>query len=89
MTTLTSPHDLLAAIPFLIGYHPTDSLVLVSIKDDGVGMAMRVDYPVLQDEAFYDAFAAHCATDGAEGALIVVLHSFPTRRSSDHRKSVV
>ena len=72
MTTLTSPHDLLAAIPFLIGYHPTDSLVLVSIKDDGVGMAMRVDYPVLQDEAFYDAMAAHCATDGAEGALIVV-----------------
>jgi hypothetical protein len=72
MTTLTSPHDLLAAIPFLIGYHPTDSLVLVSIKDDGVGMAMRVDYPMLQDEAFYDAMAAHCSTDGAEGALIVV-----------------
>jgi len=43
MTTLTSPHDLLAAIPFLIGYHPIDSLVLVSIKDDNVGMAMRVD----------------------------------------------
>lgn len=71
MTTLTSPHDLLAAIPFLIGYHPVDSLVLVSIKDESVGMAMRVDYPLLEDEVFFDAMAAHCAADGAEGALIV------------------
>lgn len=71
MTTLTSPHDLLAAIPFLIGYHPIDSLVLVSIKDESVGMAMRVDYPVQEDEAFFDAMANHCLTDGAEGALIV------------------
>ena len=45
MTTLTSPHDLLAAIPFLIGYHPQNSLVLVSLKSDAVGMAMRVDLP--------------------------------------------
>ena len=46
MTTLTSPHDLRAAIPFLIGYHPQDSLVLVALKDEAVGMAMRVDMPV-------------------------------------------
>lgn len=72
MTTLTSPHDLLAAIPFIIGYHPIDSLVLVSIKDESVGMAMRVDYPTLEDENFFDAMANHCLTDGAEGALIVV-----------------
>jgi hypothetical protein len=72
MTTLTSPHDLLAAIPFLIGYHPIDSLVVVSIKEESVGMAMRVDYPILQDENFFDAMAHHCLSDAAEGALIVV-----------------
>jgi hypothetical protein len=71
MTTLTSPHDLLAAIPFLIGYHPVDSLVLVSIKDESVGMAMRVDYPIEQDDSFFDVMASHCSNDGAEGALIV------------------
>ncbi len=32
MTTLTSPHDLLAAVPFLIGYHPENSLVIIAIK---------------------------------------------------------
>lgn len=74
MTTLTSPHDLLAAIPFLIGYHPTDSLVIVSLKDDCVSMAMRVDYPNAQSGDSIDAFDAlvfHLVREGAEGALIV------------------
>lgn len=74
MTTLTSPHDLLAAIPFLIGYHPTDSLVIVSLKEDCVGMAMRVDYPSIEavgsTEAF-DALVYHLVREGAEGALVV------------------
>lgn len=71
MTTLTSPHDLLAAIPFLIGYHPSDSLVLVSIKEDCVGMAMRIDYPIDQSEAAFDLCASHISADEADGALIV------------------
>jgi hypothetical protein len=75
MTTLTSPHDLLAAIPFLIGYHPSNSLVLVSLKDESVGMAMRVDYPMKTDEAgsfpAYEALVYHLVREGAEGALIV------------------
>jgi hypothetical protein len=74
MTTLTSPHDLLAAIPFLIGYHPTDSLVIVSLKEDCVGMAMRVDYPIPEasntPEAF-DALTYHLVREGAQGALVV------------------
>jgi hypothetical protein len=71
MTTLTSPHDLLAAIPFLIGYHPIDSLVLVSIKEDCVGMAMRIDFPIDQNDAHFDLCASHISADDADGALIV------------------
>ena len=71
MTTLTSPHDLLAAIPFLIGYHPVDSLVLVSIKDESVGMAMRLDYPVDQSDDHFDLCVRHISADEADGALIV------------------
>ena len=66
MTTLTSPHDLLAAIPFLIGYHPIDSLVLVSIKEDCVGMAMRIDYPIDQSEVAFDLCASHISADEAD-----------------------
>ncbi len=71
MTTLTSPHDLLAAIPFLIGYHPEDSLVLVSLKDDAVGMAMRVDLPTDLATEGYDLLASHCTREAAQGAFIV------------------
>ena len=74
MTTLTSPHDLLAAIPFLIGYHPADSLVIVSLKEECVGMAMRVDYPSVDAtnsvEAF-DALIYYLVREGAQGALVV------------------
>ena len=74
MTTLTSPHDLLAAIPFLIGYHPADSLVIVSLKEECVGMAMRVDYPSAELADVSDTFDAliyHLAREGAQGALVV------------------
>lgn len=81
MTTLTSPHDLLAAVPFLIGYHPTNSLVIVSLKEDAIGMAMRVDYPDLQlanelagntaHDEDYDSLIFHLVREGAEGALLV------------------
>jgi hypothetical protein len=71
MTTLTSPHDLIAAIPFLIGYHPVDSLVVVSIKDNCIGMAMRVDYPTDLPIAAYDLLASHLQREGSTGALLV------------------
>ena len=71
MTTLTSPHDLLAAIPFLIGYHPSNSLVLVAIKEGTVSMAMRVDYPSQQNSDAYDLLAHHIKLDGAESALMI------------------
>jgi hypothetical protein len=71
MTTLTSPHDLLAAIPFLIGYHPSDSLVLVAIKGDLVSMAMRIDYPKAENTDAYDLLAHHLKLDGADTALML------------------
>ena len=79
MTTLTSPHDLIAAIPFLIGYHPVDSLVVVSIKDNCIGMAMRVDYPIDLPTAAYDLLASHLHREGSTGALLVAY--VPSRRS--------
>ena len=71
MTTLTSPHDLLAAIPFLIGYHPENSLVLVALKDDTVGMAMRVDMPTDIAPESYDLLASHFQREAADAALVV------------------
>jgi hypothetical protein len=71
MSTLTSPHDLLAAVPFLIGYHPSNSLVLVALKGDSVGMAMRVDIPSNATSASYDLLATHFTREDADGAFLV------------------
>ena len=71
MTTVKTPHDLLAAVPFLIGYHPTNSLVLISIKSDVLEMAMRIDFPINPPEGTYQLLASHLKRDFADGAMIV------------------
>lgn len=46
---LSNPQDVLAAVPHLLGFTPTDSLVVVTVHDAHVmprfGMTMRVDLP--------------------------------------------
>ena len=71
MTTLTSPHDLLSAVPFLVGYHPTNSLVVIALVDQTIGLAMRIDFPTDCDADQIDALANHLAQENADGALIV------------------
>jgi len=71
MTTLTSPHDLLAAVPFLIGYHPENSLVLVALSDDAIGMAMRVDLPRDVAAESFDLLASHFQRESADGAFLI------------------
>ena len=71
MTTLTSPHDLLAAVPFLIGYHPKNSIVLIAITEGSLGMAMRIDYPEEVDLDQIDTLANHLLQQKAEAALVV------------------
>lgn len=68
---LSSPADLLAAIPYLLGFHPADSLVLVGIRDRHVAVTFRVDLPPPGD-----------ATDALIGYLLDVLGR-PRRR---HRR---
>ena len=71
MPTLTSAHDLITAVPFLIGFHPTNSIVLISVKDDAIGLAMRIDAPqVVQSDAI-DLLAHHLLREEADAALLV------------------
>jgi hypothetical protein len=71
MPTLTSAHDLITAIPFLIGFHPTDSIVLISIKEDAIGLAMRIDLPDRLDSDAIDLLAHHFLREEADAALLV------------------
>ena len=71
MPTLTSAHDLITAVPFLVGFHPTHSIVLVSVKDDSIGLAMRIDVPAHFDSEAIDLLAHHFLREEAEAALLV------------------
>jgi hypothetical protein len=69
MTTVTTPSDLLAAVPFLIGYQPSDSIVLMSLKDESITMAIRIDFP--DSIGKREASALVEKFRGSDGALLV------------------
>lgn len=71
MTQVSTPHDLITAIPFLIGFHPTNSIVLISVRDGAIGLAMRVDLPASITSDEIDLLAHHFIREGAELALLV------------------
>jgi hypothetical protein len=41
--TLRDPADVAAAVPFLLGFHPTDSLVVIGLRDGLTAMVQRWD----------------------------------------------
>ncbi|MPZ28131.1 MAG: DUF4192 family protein [Micromonosporaceae bacterium] len=45
LVTLRSPADLIAFTPYLLGFHPTDSVVVVGFRDREVAFAARGDLP--------------------------------------------
>ena len=71
MTTLTSPLDLLSAIPFLVGYTPEDSIVLISLRDDSIDVAMRIDFPSSLDTQSLQNLVDHLHRNRAEAAILV------------------
>lgn len=62
------------AIPFLIGFHPKNSVVALSLREQQVGLTVRFDYPEELDEYtdIAERLAAHIVDDNATGALIVI-----------------
>jgi hypothetical protein len=85
MTTLTSPHDLLSAIPFVVGFKPENSIVLISVKEDSVSMAMRIDFPPTLDDSQLELLISHLKRDSAE----VVLAVFYTSSANPESQAVI
>jgi hypothetical protein len=43
--TLTTPHELLAIVPFVLGFHPTNSIVVLCLSNNRLGLTQRLDLP--------------------------------------------
>jgi hypothetical protein len=77
------PADVVAAVPYLLGHHPSRSLVVLAVRPDGtLGVVCRAELP---DPGAGQAVIAELATrvveavaaDGADGALVAVYDDDP------------
>lgn len=72
----TGPADLLALVPTLLGFHPADSVVLVTLGSAPSPVHARVDLPVDMQDA--EALAAHLAgvvDRNGVGAVALLLYT--------------
>lgn len=72
---LSSPGDVVASVPSLCGFVPTDSVVLLSLRGPRrrVGLTIRLDLPGASSEAgAAQLLAERVAGDGAAAAVVVV-----------------
>jgi Domain of unknown function (DUF4192) len=85
---VSTPRDLLSVVPFQLGFQPSDSLVLVSLRGPRhrVGLVLRVDLPAPEHaDAVADQVTDHLRRDGAESTLAVLYsgHEDPLGPSGD------
>lgn len=85
--SLTGPANLIAAVPYLLGFEPADSLVLVGLQNGRVIVSARID---LDDLDRPNAVVNGCSyvTSHVRQSLMVprpcLLHGPTSRRSSKH-----
>ena len=76
--TLHGPGDVVAILPYQLGYHPHDSVVVVCLRGKRVGLVARTDLPL--DEHVDEVVAmlmGPLARDGATSVIVVGYESDP------------
>lgn len=66
------PGDLIEAIPYLLGFHPRESLVVVGLDDGRVCITARVDLPELADPGVLPTTVRVMRDSGATHVIAVV-----------------
>ena len=71
---LRTPAQLVAAIPYLVGFRPADSVVALSFRGEHgrLGLTMRADLSAEHDSGFAAGLVERLVLDGAESAVIAV-----------------
>jgi hypothetical protein len=74
--SLRNPAELVSAVPYLLGFHPEDSLVVVAFRGRRVLLAMRHDRPPPEERAaMLGHVAGIVARQGATGVTLVAYGS--------------
>lgn len=83
---LRSPAQLVAAVPYLVGFHPSESVVAVGLGSNApqLCLTMRVDLPPPEHyRELAETMAAHLKHAGAAGVFVVVF----TREQGEQPRS--
>src|SRR5262245_62608422 len=76
-----NPGDLIEAIPYLLGFHPRDSLVIVGLAGTRVSITARVDLDDLRDAAML-AGTLRVLLNGESTRAIAAIFDDPDRKST-------
>jgi hypothetical protein len=72
--TLRSPSELLAAVPYFFGFHPTDSLVLLAFHGKHVAFQARIDIPPDAEVGLAGAHLAEITSRNDSEAVVLVAY---------------
>ena len=86
LVSLSDSADIAAALPYLVGFHPHESLVLVSLggpTGNRVGLTVRADLPARSaSAAVVTALVSSVATDDPAGVVVTVVSEAPDERGA-------
>ena len=86
LVSLSDSADIAAALPYLVGFHPHESLVLVSLggpTGNRVGLTVRADLPARSaSAAVVTALVRSVATDDPAGVVVAVVSEAPDERGA-------
>jgi hypothetical protein len=73
--SLSSPDALLAAVPYLLGFQPLQSAVVVWLADGHIALTQRIDLPRPEDDLapWVDALFDHAGADLADEIVVVII----------------
>ncbi len=89
---LRGPADVLSSLPHLLGFHPTESLVIMCLSGPRrrQRLLMRVDLPEVADEAqIADELAERVAHEDADSVVIICYTAGPDARDKLPRADLV
>src|SRR5436305_1601445 len=89
---LSDPADLAAAIPYLLGFPPEESLVVISLRGPRkrIGLTMRWDLPDESlDDDFAEQVALRLAANSADSAVVACFTAQPSDGDEHPRAGLI
>lgn len=72
------PGDLLGVLPYLLGYHPEESVVMAVVREKSIDVCVRIDLDA-EPRPVVDRFVGIAEAHAADGVLLVAYSADPDR----------